>query len=55
MQEFLGLKGGGGLDLQIWNLNRVHETKELFFQYHSFSARVDKDCDIKETLQCKLQ
>ena len=31
MQEFLGLKVGGGLDLQIWDLNRVHETEGTFF------------------------
>ena len=50
MQEFLGLKGVGGLDLQIWDLNRVHETKRtVFFQYHSFSPRVDADYHINET------
>ena len=30
MQEFLGLKvggGGGGLDLRMWDLNRAHETE----------------------------
>ena len=28
MQGFLGLKvGGGGLNLQIWDLNRAHETE----------------------------
>ena len=35
MQEFLGLKvgggGGGGLDLQIWDLNRAHETERTVF------------------------
>ena len=25
MQGFLGLKVGGGLNLQIWDLNRAHE------------------------------
>ena len=29
MQKFLGLKlGGGGLHLQIWYLNRAHETEK---------------------------
>ena len=32
MQGFLGLKvGGGGLNLQIWDLNQVHETKRTVF------------------------
>ena len=32
MQEFLGLKvEGGGLDLQIWDLNRAHETGRTVF------------------------
>ena len=32
MQEFLGLKlGGGGLHLQIWDLNRAHETERTVF------------------------
>ena len=33
MQEFLGLKvgEGGGLDLQIWDLNRAHETERTVF------------------------
>ena len=32
MQEFLGLKGGGGgLDLRIWDLNRALETERTVF------------------------
>ena len=31
MQIFLGLKVGEGLDFQIWNLNRVHETERTVF------------------------
>ena len=32
MQEFLGLKvGGGGLNLQIWDLNQAHETERTVF------------------------
>ena len=36
MQELLGLMAGGGggaggLDLQIWDLNRAHETKTTVF------------------------
>ena len=31
MQEFLGLKVGGGLDLQIWDLNRANETERTVF------------------------
>ena len=31
MQEFLGLKLGGGLHLQIWDLNRAHETERTVF------------------------
>ena len=32
MQEFLGLKVGGGcLNLQIWDLNRAHETERTVF------------------------
>ena len=31
MQEFLVLKWGGGLDLQIWDLNRAHETERTVF------------------------
>ena len=46
MQIFLGLKVGEGLDLQIWDLNRAHET-ELFFQYHRFSACVEADYDMQ--------
>ena len=28
---FLGLKVGGGLNLQIWDLNRAHETERTVF------------------------
>ena len=33
MQGFLGLKvgGGGGSNLQIWDLNRAHETERTVF------------------------
>ena len=33
MQGFLGLKvgGGGGLNLQIWDLNRAHERERTVF------------------------
>ena len=31
MQEFLGFKVGGGLDLQIWDLNRANETERTVF------------------------
>ena len=32
MQGFLGLKvGGGGLNLQMWDLNRPHETERTVF------------------------
>ena len=53
MQGFLGLKvGGGGLNLQIWDLNRAHETKRtVFFQYYRFSACVDANYDIKESIK----
>ena len=45
MQGFVGLKvGGGALNLQIWD-------KELFFQYYRFSACVDANYDIKESVK----
>ena len=31
MQGFLGLKVGGGLNLQIWDLNRAHEIERTVF------------------------
>ena len=31
-QSFLVLKRGGGLDEQIWYLNRAHETERMFFK-----------------------
>ena len=41
MQGFLGLKVGGGLNLQIWDLNRAHETETVFpiLQVLSMSRR----------------
>ena len=30
-RNFLVLKWGGGLDLQIWDLNRAHETERTVF------------------------
>ena len=51
MQGFLDLKvGGGGLNLQIWDLNHMKQ-KELFFQYYRFSACVDANYDIKESVK----
>ena len=51
MQGFRGLKVGG-LNLQIWDLNRPHlKQKELFFQYYRFSACVDANYDIKESIK----
>ena len=44
---FLVLKLGEGLDFQIWDLNRAHETEELFFQYHRFSACVEAEYDMQ--------
>ena len=51
MQGFLGLKVGGGLNLQIWDLNEHMKQKELFFQYYRFSACVDANYDIKESIK----
>ena len=31
MRDFLVLKWGGGLNLQIWDLNRAHETERTVF------------------------
>ena len=51
-RDFLVLKwGGGGLNLHIWDLNRAHETEKLFFQYYRFSACVDANYDIKESIK----
>ena len=44
-RDFLVLKWGGGLNLQIWDLNRAH------FQYYRFSACVDANYDIKESIK----
>ena len=51
MQEFLGLKEGGGLDLQIWDLNRVHETERTVFPIPQFFSMCRRRLchDIKET------
>ena len=43
--------GGGCLDLQIWDLNRAHETETTVFPIHRFSACVDADYDIKESIK----
>ena len=50
MQIFLGLKVGEGLDFQVWDLNRAHDTERTVFQHHRFSACVDADYDIKESI-----
>ena len=47
--------GGGGLDLQIWDLNRAHETETTVFPIHRFSACVDADYDIKEHRRTGLE
>ena len=53
MQEFLGLMvRGGGLDLQIWDLNQAHETETTVFRIHRFLAFVDAaDYEIKESIK----
>ena len=53
MRGFLGLKvgGGEGLNLQIWDLNRAHETERTVFQNNRFSACVDSNYDIKESIK----
>ena len=43
--------GEGGLNLQIWDLNRAHESETTFFQYYRFSACVDANYDIKESIK----
>ena len=51
-RNFLVLKwGGGDLDLQIWDLNRAHETEGTVFLIPTFSACVDADYDIKESIK----
>ena len=51
-RNFLVLKWGGGLNLQIWDLNRARvKQKELFFQYYRFSACVDANYDITESIK----
>ena len=52
MQELLGLMaGGGGLNLQIWDLNRAHETETTVFPIPQVSACVDADYDIRESIK----
>ena len=52
MQGFLGLKvRGGGVNLQMLDLIDHMKQKELFFQYYSFSACVDANYDIKESIK----
>ena len=53
MQEFLGLfVGGGGLDLEIWDLNQAHETETTVFPIYRFSACVDAaDYEIEESIK----
>ena len=43
--------GEGGLDLQLWDLNRAHETETTVFPIHRFSACVDADYEIKESIK----
>ena len=44
--------GGGGLNLQIWDLNRAHETERTVFPIlYRFSACVDANYDIKESIK----
>ena len=53
MQGFLGLKVWGGLNLQIWDLNRPHETERTVFpilQVFSMCS-VDANYDIKESIK----
>ena len=40
MQGFLGLKVGGGLNLQIWDLNQAHETERTVFPILQVFKRV---------------
>ena len=54
MQGFLGLKVGGGLNFQIWHLNRVHETERTVFpilQVFSMCRWLDANYDIKESIK----
>ena len=51
MQGFLGLKVGGSLNLQIWDLNRAHETERIVFPILQVSACVDANYDIKESVK----
>ena len=52
MQGFLDLKvGGGGLNLQIWDLNRGHETERTVFPILQVSSMVDANYDIKESIK----
>ena len=42
---------GGGLNLQIWDLNRAHETETTVFPIPQVSACVDADYDIRESIK----
>ena len=51
-RNFLVLwQGGGGLNLQIWDLNRAHETETTVFPIPQVSACVDADYDIRESIK----
>ena len=52
MQGFLGLKvGGGGLNLQIWDLNRAHETERTVFPILQVFSMCRCNYDIKESIK----
>ena len=53
MQGFLGLKvGGGGVLICKYGISIEHmKQKELVFQYYRFSACVDANYDIKESIK----
>ena len=52
MQGFLGLKVGGGVLICKYGISIEHmKQKELFFQYYRFSACVDANYDIKESIK----
>ena len=52
MQGFLGLKlGGGGLNLQIWDLNRAHETERTVFPILQVFSMCRRNYDIKESIK----
>ena len=52
MQGFLGLKVGGGVLICKYGVYIEHmKQKELFFQHYRFSACVDANYDIKESIK----